>query len=166
MGRDPSIPWTAADHSAVHHSGCSLLPKGLLLCFLSLEQRRFIVLSRRLSLLAAIVFVGAAVGFSLPVSAGDEWLPITPEELKVTSDPKAPGAPAITLYRQVDRDDSDPLRPHEYNYVRQKIFTEEGRKNADVRSEEHTSELQSLTNLVCRLLLEKKKQHARQQHTE
>src|SRR5262249_60550096 len=27
----------------------------------------------------------------------------------------------------------------------------------DYRSEEHTSELQSLTNLVCRLLLEKKK---------
>src|SRR5262249_62060713 len=30
-------------------------------------------------------------------------------------------------------------------------------EQADVRSEEHTSELQSLTNLVCRLLLEKKK---------
>src|SRR5438093_4958748 len=29
-------------------------------------------------------------------------------------------------------------------------------ENAPVRSEEHTSELQSLTNLVCRLLLEKK----------
>src|SRR5437016_10941357 len=29
--------------------------------------------------------------------------------------------------------------------------------NAPNRSEEHTSELQSLTNLVCRLLLEKKK---------
>ena len=28
---------------------------------------------------------------------------------------------------------------------------------AAIRSEEHTSELQSLTNLVCRLLLEKKK---------
>src|SRR5258706_10564511 len=28
---------------------------------------------------------------------------------------------------------------------------------ANCRSEEHTSELQSLTNLVCRLLLEKKK---------
>src|SRR5438093_6276225 len=28
-----------------------------------------------------------------------------------------------------------------------------------LRSEEHTSELQSLTNLVCRLLLEKKKKH-------
>src|SRR5258706_10525593 len=29
------------------------------------------------------------------------------------------------------------------------------------RSEEHTSELQSLTNLVCRLLLEKKKKNMR-----
>src|SRR2546430_12299595 len=28
------------------------------------------------------------------------------------------------------------------------------------RSEEHTSELQSQSNLVCRLLLEKKKQHS------
>src|SRR2546425_8158205 len=31
--------------------------------------------------------------------------------------------------------------------------------NSDVRSEEHTSELQSLAYLVCRLLLEKKKKH-------
>src|SRR5258706_9711850 len=30
-------------------------------------------------------------------------------------------------------------------------------RRARARSEEHTSELQSLTNLVCRLLLEKKK---------
>src|SRR5690242_21001903 len=35
---------------------------------------------------------------------------------------------------------------------------EENRRNLrDVRSEEHTSELQSHVNLVCRLLLEKKK---------
>src|SRR5437016_8092112 len=32
-----------------------------------------------------------------------------------------------------------------------------GEALVEVRSEEHTSELQSLTNLVCRLLLEKKK---------
>src|SRR5437016_11201469 len=31
------------------------------------------------------------------------------------------------------------------------------------RSEEHTSELQSLTNLVCRLLLEKKKKKTKNQ---
>src|SRR5437016_9311048 len=33
------------------------------------------------------------------------------------------------------------------------------RKSPQKRSEEHTSELQSLTNLVCRLLLEKKNQN-------
>src|SRR2546430_12133470 len=32
------------------------------------------------------------------------------------------------------------------------------------RSEEHTSELQSQSNLVCRLLLEKKKKNKKQQH--
>src|SRR2546430_2828595 len=32
-----------------------------------------------------------------------------------------------------------------------------GNKNTALRSEEHTSELQSQSNLVCRLLLEKKK---------
>src|SRR2546430_11906161 len=33
----------------------------------------------------------------------------------------------------------------------------EGRRGGRARSEEHTSELQSQSNLVCRLLLEKKK---------
>src|SRR5438093_4339484 len=35
-----------------------------------------------------------------------------------------------------------------------------GTDSSIMRSEEHTSELQSLTNLVCRLLLEKKKRKA------
>src|SRR2546430_4175478 len=35
-----------------------------------------------------------------------------------------------------------------------------------IRSEEHTSELQSQSNLVCRLLLEKKKRHQRQCRTD
>src|SRR5258706_1796845 len=34
-----------------------------------------------------------------------------------------------------------------------------------VRSEEHTSELQSLTNLVCRLLLEKKRRLQESHHS-
>src|SRR5258706_8334865 len=34
------------------------------------------------------------------------------------------------------------------------------------RSEEHTSELQSLTNLVCRLLLEKKKKKKKKETTD
>src|SRR3989454_9316049 len=39
-----------------------------------------------------------------------------------------------------------------------------GRVVADDRSEEHTSELQSPCNLVCRLLLEKKKNRQRRRH--
>jgi Domain of Unknown Function with PDB structure (DUF3857)/Transglutaminase-like superfamily len=59
----------------------------------------------------------------------EDWQPISPEELKMSSEPKAPGAPAIVLYRQVDRDDNGPT---ETNYERIKILTEEGRKFADV----------------------------------
>ncbi len=61
--------------------------------------------------------------------AGDEWLPVMPEELKMTSEPKAPGAMAIYLYRQVDRDDAN---YKENTYARIKIFSEEGRKYADI----------------------------------
>src|SRR5688572_31252106 len=39
----------------------------------------------------------------------------------------------------------------------QDVITKLGRPVDQVRSEEHTSELQSQSNLVCRLLLEKKK---------
>src|SRR5438046_6258507 len=38
-------------------------------------------------------------------------------------------------------------------------------RNKGIRSEEHTSELQSLTNLVCRLLLEKKKKYNKKNNT-
>ena len=37
--------------------------------------------------------------------ANQDWLPVSPEELKMTSDPNAAGAPAIYLYRQLDRND-------------------------------------------------------------
>jgi hypothetical protein len=86
---------------------------------------------RRVLFLVFVILLAAALQRTRLVS-GDEWQPISPEELKMTSEPKAPGAPAIILYRQVDRDDSNFHTPHEYNYVREKIFTEEGRKYADV----------------------------------
>ena len=90
-------------------------------------------MSYRRMFLLGVVLVAGTVGWRLcPVSAADEWQPISQEELKMTSVPEAPGAPAIILYRQVDRDDSNSATPHEYNYVREKIFTEEGRKYADV----------------------------------
>ncbi|MFZ1917941.1 MAG: DUF3857 domain-containing protein [Terriglobales bacterium] len=64
-------------------------------------------------------------------AAGIGFQPVSPDELKMTGEPLAPGAPAIILYRQVDRDDN--IRtPHEDHYFRIKILTEEGRKHADV----------------------------------
>ncbi len=90
---------------------------------------------RRLLVLVLVLFLGAAVRRTQPVSAGDEWQPISQEELKMTSVPEAPGAPAIYLYRQVDRNDMGVQRGRgatEYNYVRIKILTEEGRKHANI----------------------------------
>src|SRR2546430_6699312 len=43
-------------------------------------------------------------------------------------------------------------------------FENASQKSARSRSEEHTSELQSQSNLVCRLLLEKKKNQLLTQH--
>jgi hypothetical protein len=63
--------------------------------------------------------------------AGIGFQPVSPDELKMTSEPLAPGAPAIILYRQVDRDDNTHTG-HEDNYVRVKILTEEGRRHANV----------------------------------
>ncbi len=63
--------------------------------------------------------------------AGVGFQPVSPDELKMTSEPLAPGVPAIILYRQVDRDDNS-LTSHEDNYFRIKILTEEGRKHADI----------------------------------
>src|SRR2546427_1823764 len=43
------------------------------------------------------------------------------------------------------------------------VFKGTARRTAQERSEEHTSELQSQSNLVCRLLLEKKKKIEKKQ---
>src|SRR5256885_12240540 len=66
--------------------------------------------------------------------------------------PRSTLFPYTTLFRSIEffnasEDDPEDLR----SFVCRRIRV--------VRSEEHTSELQSPCNLVCRLLLEKKKQH-------
>src|SRR5271169_216747 len=74
-----------------------------------------------------------AVAGVLPVTCRAQGFPpLSPEDLKMTSEPKAPGAPAIILYREVDRDDNGRGTVHEDNYYRVKILTEEGRKYGDV----------------------------------
>jgi len=83
---------------------------------------------RRPFLLVCICFGYFLARAPMPVNA-DDWQPVSPAELQMTSVPEAPGAPAVYLYRQVDRDD---IANHEYNYLRIKILTEEGRKYANV----------------------------------
>jgi hypothetical protein len=77
--------------------------------------------------------VGLVVGsLAVPQArAGVGFQPVSPDELNLKSEPLAPGAAAIILYRQVDRDDNIHT-PHEDNYIRLKILTEEGRKYGDV----------------------------------
>jgi hypothetical protein len=70
----------------------------------------------------------AAAGALAPARA-DDWLPVTPEELHMKSEPKAPAAAAIYLYRQVDRNDDDPV---DVVYERIKVLTEEGRKYGNI----------------------------------
>src|SRR5438270_6776762 len=51
----------------------------------------------------------------------------------------------------------EPLRPRMFSMDRET-------QGDEIRSEEHTSELQSQSNLVCRLLLEKKKKNLQCSH--
>ena len=76
--------------------------------------------------------------------------PISPEDLKMTSEPKAPGAPAIILFREVDRDDNG-RTSHEDNYVRIKILTEEGRSYANVEIEFNRAD-ETVTSVHARTL--------------
>src|SRR5207237_10696742 len=51
----------------------------------------------------------------------------------------------------------DPVDPPDHEMIEHQIPDDEYDPAGEARSEEHTSELQSHLNLVCRLLLEKKK---------
>ncbi|MGH8258429.1 MAG: DUF3857 domain-containing protein [Steroidobacteraceae bacterium] len=63
------------------------------------------------------------------LAAATDWLPVSQADLKMTSEPLAPGAPAIILYRQVDRSDAG---FYQDTYVRIKILTADGLKYASV----------------------------------
>src|SRR2546427_7810042 len=56
--------------------------------------------------------------------------------------------------------------PETFFTVWSNVFDRAGLKPGESRSEEHTSELQSQSNLVCRLLLEKKKNRKIERHAQ
>src|SRR2546426_5050615 len=72
--------------------------------------------------------------------------------------PRSTLFPYTTLFRSVAGEAHDPLAP--LLHGKQLVHVDGlGLGAHGHRSEEHTSELQSPCNLVCRLLLEKKKQN-------
>lgn len=82
------------------------------------------------TLVVRIVFsLTISVAFSQALYAGDDFKPIPAEERTLKSEPNAPGAHAIILLWTDDQDDTE---SHEVEYVRLKIFTEEGKKYADI----------------------------------
>src|SRR2546430_12049334 len=72
--------------------------------------------------------------------------------------PRSTLFPYTTLFRSDDRPDHPRALPEEIRV----LGLRDDSPAAGGRSEEHTSELQSQSNLVCRLLLEKKKTHYNQ----
>ncbi|MFZ0732578.1 MAG: cyclic lactone autoinducer peptide [Candidatus Sulfotelmatobacter sp.] len=89
--------------------------------------------SLRRGVLYALAFFAflVAIFSSVPRAWGIGFQPVSPDELKMTGNAKAPGAPAIILFREVDRDDRGQTA-HEDVYFRIKILTAEGRKYADI----------------------------------
>src|SRR5438046_6332724 len=86
--------------------------------------------------------------------------------------PRSTLFPYTTLFRSIAELQAegvwdDPIvtevKPLEIFYPAEEYHRDYYRRNPN-RSEEHTSELQSLTNLVCRLLLEKKKKKTTNKH--
>jgi hypothetical protein len=69
------------------------------------------------------------MGAAAPLAAFGQFQAPTPEELNMTSDPKAPGAAAVYLYREEKEDD-----PHHFRsvYARVKVLTEQGKELATV----------------------------------
>src|SRR2546429_5115286 len=73
--------------------------------------------------------------------------------------PRSTLFPYTTLFRSMFRSHTPTLL---YSYLKATIGSTLIARRAGMRSEEHTSELQSRLHLVCRLLLEKKKTNAEQ----
>src|SRR2546427_3462724 len=72
--------------------------------------------------------------------------------------PRSTLFPYTTLFRSIAIESACHARPNEGLWGESKATTRRGDGLCPrLRSEEHTSELQSQSNLVCRLLLEKKK---------
>src|SRR5690625_6657931 len=93
----------------------------------------------------------------------NEELSINNNQVKMTLPSSEEGGTFILISDQDDREELEVEKPIPENTIRIHYQREDGNYK---RSEEHTSELQSRGHLVCRLLLEKKKDTEDEQRRE
>lgn len=123
----------------------------------------------------SVIFLSTFLSQAVLLRA-EGFQPVSPEELNMTGEPLAPGAPAVILYREVDREDVNisastsyasgngtvgaghayTIREvgsgHENDYYRVKILTDEGRKYGDVEIPFETGRGLDLTNVHGRTI--------------
>ena len=94
-----------------------------------MNRSRVLVLS--LSVIVAMLWLS----FAKAIPAGDDWLPVPPEDLALNDNPASPGANAMILYRRshvnAQRAAIDGAEDDEY--IRIKIFTEAGVKRRPIQ---------------------------------
>src|SRR5258708_19806841 len=89
--------------------------------------------------------------------------------LMIRRPPRSTLFPYTTLFRSLAANETAKQGPSVFAVRSQGFVTHNSPEKTEnhrttMRSEEHTSELQSPDHLVCRLLLEKKKQYETQSH--
>src|SRR5215472_11797576 len=78
---------------------------------------------------SSFLSLSALIVLSAATLRAQQWVPPTPEELSMTSQPEVPGAAAVYLFREETTDD----KLHMFSiYVRLKILNELGKEKGNV----------------------------------
>src|SRR5256884_3764112 len=106
--------------------------------------------------LTALLGLGATMAWQ----AASQGTPLAPSQSQ-TQTPRKMQAPAVASRAQAPAETTVTVDGSEAMFTTMCALLASGFES-NMRSEEHTSELQSRLHLVCRLLLEKKKKRQRQ----
>src|SRR5271165_3725385 len=110
------------------------------------------VLAFSLSVIVAMLWLS----FAKAIPAGDDWLPVAPEDLALKDNPASPGANAMILYRRshVDAQRAAIDGDFDEEYTRIKIFTDAGVKteaNPAIRFFKEESDINDIRARTIRL---------------
>jgi hypothetical protein len=88
---------------------------------------------RHITAIALLLFAAGIFGTSsVPARAASDWPPLSPEDLSLKDNPAEPGAAAMILYREEIINNKDFHDFYSEHFYRIKIFSDAGKKYADV----------------------------------